>query len=78
MRGPLVYCLEGMDQNGADVFTAGLPAKATLTADFRKELLGGVKVITTDGTGKDKLTAVPYYTWQNRGKTPMTVWITEP
>ena len=78
MRGPLVYCLEGMDQNGADVFNVGLPAKATLTADFRKELLGGVKVITTDGTGKDKLTAVPYYTWQNRGKTPMTVWITEP
>ena len=68
-RGPVVYCLEGVD-NGGHVLQTSLPLDETLTAAFRPDLLGGVDVIR----GK-AVTAVPYYAWNNRGKGEMAVWI---
>ena len=44
-RGPLVYCLEEVD-NGPDLNDIVLPRDAALTAEFDEELLGGVVVIT--------------------------------
>jgi hypothetical protein len=68
-RGPLVYCLEAVDNGGA---TSGvtLPLDAPLTHAFRKDLLGGIEVITGPS-----LTAIPYYAWANRGRGEMSVWI---
>lgn len=43
-RGPLVYCLEAVD-NGGTVFNLALPREAELTAEFRSDLLGGVMTI---------------------------------
>ncbi|MDA0765319.1 MAG: glycoside hydrolase family 127 protein [Verrucomicrobia bacterium] len=81
MRGPLVYCLEGVDNPDLDLFQISLPPKGALTTDFKPNLLGGVNVIRATGTdGKNtplKLTAIPYYAWCNREKGPMTVWIKE-
>ncbi|MGE5244672.1 MAG: glycoside hydrolase family 127 protein [Betaproteobacteria bacterium] len=67
-RGPVVYCLEGID-NGGRVLDTVVPLDEKLTATFRPDLLGGVEVIT----GK-AITAVPYYAWNNRGKGEMVVW----
>jgi len=44
MRGPLVYCLEGVD-NGGEVRNLVLSPDAILRAEFRPGLLGGVTVI---------------------------------
>ena len=44
MRGPLVYCLEGVDNNGR-VRNLVLPPDAALTTEFRPDLLGGVTVL---------------------------------
>jgi len=44
MRGPLVYCLEGVD-NGGRVRNLVLPPHGTLSAEFRPDLLGGVTVL---------------------------------
>ena len=44
-RGPLVYCVEEVD-NKADVRTLALPADAKLRAAHRPKLLGGVTVLT--------------------------------
>jgi len=44
-RGPLVYCLEGVDNNGA-VRGLALPREAELRAEPRGDLLGGVTVVT--------------------------------
>jgi DUF1680 family protein len=81
MRGPLVYCLEGMDHPGADVMSMSLPADAALRSEPRADLLGGVTVITgqalADGGQSVPLTAVPYYAWANRDKSAMTVWIAQ-
>jgi DUF1680 family protein len=45
MRGPLLYCLEGIDHPGIDVRDVVLPADAVLSPDFEPDLLGGVIVL---------------------------------
>ena len=79
MRGPLVYCLEAADQPDLNLFNLVLPRAAEMTAKHRNELLGGVTVLEgealADGKSPIKITAIPYYAWQNRTKGAMTVWI---
>jgi DUF1680 family protein len=78
LRGPLVFCVEGVDVEGNKVDDLILPDNAPLTSDFRSDLLGGVQVITGDAQrdGKPvKITAIPYYAWANRGKGEMAVWL---
>lgn len=48
-RGPLVYAMEQIDQNGASLNDISLRAGATGTAEFRKDLLGGVWVLKFPG-----------------------------
>ncbi len=43
-RGPVVYCLEGVD-NGGSVRDIALPRETKLEASFEKDLLGGVVVV---------------------------------
>ena len=85
-RGPLVYCLEGPD-NENHVLDLVIPDAAPLSTEFQPSLLGGVVTImgeaetakrTIDGgiepDAKRKFTAIPYYAWAHRGRAPMTVW----
>ena len=46
-RGPLVYCLEGVDNDGA-LDELALPRSATLETRFEPDLLGGVVTIRGD------------------------------
>jgi DUF1680 family protein len=48
-RGPLVYCLEGADHPGLDVWAMLLPPEAPLIAEEAPELLGGVVVLRSRG-----------------------------
>ncbi len=68
-RGPILYCVEAPD-NGGSVRTLILQDSATLDAQFRPDLLGGVTVLRGSN-----LTAIPYAVWNNRGFADMTVWI---
>lgn len=70
-RGPLVYCVEGVDLERS-ALTAKMPPLAELRTASRPELLGGVTVITNT-TGD--FTAIPYYAWANRAPTDMAVWL---
>ena len=73
-RGPLVYCLESVDNPSVDIFTAQLDA-TSLRDEFVPDLLGGCVVIhgkTTDGV---PLKFIPYFLWANRGESQMTVWV---
>lgn len=84
-RGPIVYCLEGIDQNDKHVFNFYAPQLKNLSANFESSLLGGVVTITgkgkaLKGTGKysdPSFKAIPYYAWNNRGAGEMTVWMPE-
>ena len=86
MRGPIVYCAEGVD-NGGRALDLVLPDDAELTAEHRSDLLGGVTVIkakgqrvVNDADGQTRLepadiTLIPYYAWAHRGKGEMAVWL---
>jgi len=81
MRGPVVYCLEAVDNPGADVLSLALPPKAELQAEHRAALLGGVTLLKgealAEGGQPVSLIAVPSYAWANREKGAMTIWISE-
>jgi len=84
-RGPLVYCVEGVDHGGA-VRDLVLPDEAELRAEAAPDLLGGVTVlrgparrVVREGdavrTTDVELRAVPYYAWCHRGAGEMAVWL---
>ncbi len=90
-RGPLVYCFEGVDNQG-DVLSLSLQKEGSLEVSaFQENLLGGTVTITVDAFRTDaidelytdkapgakpcKAVAVPYYTWGNRGENQMRVWM---
>ena len=76
-RGPLVYCVEGVDHNG-DVDGLRLDHDAPMTVLHVPELLGGSTVLrgkaTCDGIVVP-FQAVPYALWNHRGDGPMAVWL---
>ena len=90
MRGPLVYCFEGVD-NG-DVRALRIDRSQTPTiSEFDPQLLGGTVKITAKAfraedcddlysDAAEELTpceavAIPYYAWGNRGENDMRVWV---
>lgn len=89
-RGPLVYCFESVD-NGNDVLSLSLPTDSKLMVSDRNETLDAVTITakavrmeSADSLYSDNppveteytATAVPYYTWGNRGENQMRVWMT--
>lgn len=68
-RGPLVYCAEWADNKGK-VSNLAISPKAGFKPEFRKYLLNGVTVLNGGG-----IIAIPYYSWANRGKGEMAVWL---
>jgi uncharacterized protein len=47
MRGPLLYCVEQVDNPGVDLRDIVLPAEANFSVRSRPDLLGGVTVLET-------------------------------
>lgn len=92
-RGPLIYCVEATD-NDSQLHRLTLPRAASVEAQQRPELLGGVVTLSAtaqadagDGwqgglyrpappaTTKTRLTAIPYFAWDNREPGEMLVWL---
>ena len=73
-RGPLVYCLESVDNRNIDIFDAELDP-SSLHDEFVPELLGGCVVIHGKNTDGKPLKFIPYFLWANRGESKMTVWV---
>lgn len=85
-RGPIVYCVEGVDHEGrvADLL---LTDDAPLKAEHRHDFLGGVTVVVAQARRGERaengelqvqpvsLLAIPYYAWCHRGATSMAVWL---
>ncbi len=73
-RGPLVYCLESVDNPDVDIFTAHLDPDS-LSNEFVLNLLGGCVVIHAKTMDGKPLKFIPYFLWANRGESQMTVWV---
>ncbi|OFY40718.1 MAG: six-hairpin glycosidase [Bacteroidetes bacterium GWF2_40_14] len=87
-RGPILYAMEGCDQDHPFVFDIVVPEGTNFSNKFEKDILGGV--ITLEGKGfavefdaQSKKTvnrplnfkAIPYCTWNNRGVFSMVTWL---
>jgi DUF1680 family protein len=82
-RGPIVYCLEGVDQHDSTVFNKVITVNTPIEANYQSQKLGGIvelsgqaEEVEADGTVKSvPFKAIPYSTWDNRGADQMEVWI---
>lgn len=85
--GPLVYCVESKDNNNA-AWNLVLPEKPAFNVVYRPDFLGGINVINfaapvtsigadrkTVQTTTQTVTAIPYFSWNNRGAASMQVWL---
>jgi DUF1680 family protein len=68
-RGPIVFCVEIIDNDIDSVFQLFLSDDDKLEAMDREDLLNGITFITGN------INFIPYYSWANRGKSEMTVWV---
>ncbi len=75
MRGPLVYCLEGIDNPDTDLFHTALRRAQELRDEYRPDLLGGVRVVKGHTMEVTEFTAIPFFAWANRAVSPMRVWM---
>jgi DUF1680 family protein len=86
-RGPLIYCVEQLN-NGGPEQTYLIPENAVFSTAFDSNTLNGIVAIkarvpslqpTPDGKGVEtkeaEVTAIPYFTWANRGQSRMDVWL---
>ena len=72
-RGPLVYCIEEVD-NPEDFGSLAVSEDTGFTESYREDLLGGVVTISTVSDGPS-LNFIPYYAWDNREAGRMRVWV---
>lgn len=73
-NGPLIYCLEQIDNKSIDILKAKIAEEPKLSLVYDPDLLGGINIIKGDLTKGKKFTAIPYYTWLNRGPNKMQIW----
>lgn len=87
-RGPIVYCLEGPDNKDATVMNIVVDKSQPINAVYNPALLNGVMTLQMKGSSTKRqldtdvllkseqdVTAIPYYSWANRGAGEMEVWI---
>ena len=83
-RGPFVLCAEGVDNAGAtqrfffndspNTREAKLSTCSTNTGTFIQASLSATALTEGGGAKKANLVLTPYYAWNNRGTSSMTVW----
>jgi len=87
-RGPIVYALESIDQPQEYLFDIVIPRESEIHSHYQNDLLNGVVVLEGDASMIEKnntgntqkpftFKAVPYSTWNNRGKGQLALWIAE-
>ncbi len=89
MRGPVVYCAEGID-NGPDLKNVRIDRQAVFTLRDSAFLLPSLHTTAYQQPESDRLytvaednwveiplTLIPYYAFANRGITEMYVWLLE-
>lgn len=79
-RGPILFCFEGIDNEGeADKIV--VRDDVDINFHYQDKLMNGTYALQAKGylegnTKEQRLfTAIPYYQWSNRGTGKMAVWI---
>ena len=72
-RGPLVYCMEEVD-NPEGFDELNISPSVTFETAFQPDLLCGVETVKAV-SGDQVLNFIPYYAWDNRTAGKMKVWV---
>ncbi|MFW9897887.1 MAG: glycoside hydrolase family 127 protein [Candidatus Thorarchaeota archaeon] len=72
--GPLIYCMEQIDNTKFNIFRAEISRNSNLRVSYKSDLLGGINVIEGNLLDNKKFVAIPYYSWCNRGPNKMQIW----
>jgi DUF1680 family protein len=78
--GPIVYCIEGCDNENLSEIC--IPSDTKMSVEYDGNMLGGINVVKGDAVNASgehvNFTAIPYYALGNREKgSPYKVWIPE-
>ena len=73
-RGPLVYCLENIDNPGFNIFNEKINEDGLHVIEQNSDL-NGIKWIRGKTLSGFELTFIPYAFWGNRGPSQMNVWV---
>lgn len=73
--GPLIYCLENIDNKDLDISELIIAAEPHLKTKFNSSFLERVAIIKGKTRSGKIFKAIPYFAWCNRGKSKMRVWI---
>jgi DUF1680 family protein len=73
-RGPLVYCLESVDNPDVNIFSATIDYES-LHVVHDPGVLGGCWLMHAKSLADENLTLIPYHLWGNRGASQMTVFV---
>jgi DUF1680 family protein len=93
MRGPVVYCFEGID-NGENIHELHInKGEEIAVGEYEPTLLSGIVPLKVKGTRifnhdslyfegdysmeAEEMRAIPYYAWGNRGLNQMRIWMHE-
>ncbi len=86
-RGPIVYCVEGADNNGAALNIIAPPSTGFRTEPYAvldenvMSVVADLPVVEVGADGVSvqtkikQIRAIPYYAWCNRGNNPMQIWL---
>jgi len=86
-RGPIIYCVEGADNKGKAWNILAPSSSSFQIENFKVQNENVVSIVSdlpvlqigndgmTANTTLQKVRAIPYYTWCNRGSNPMQVWL---
>jgi uncharacterized protein len=88
-RGPMIYCAEGIDNQGK-ISNLIMPPTASFSSVFETSVLNGITLVKTEvpaiitdqqgqavKTVMQPFVAIPYYAWANRGRNEMEIWMPE-
>ncbi|QHT67520.1 glycoside hydrolase family 127 protein [Rhodocytophaga rosea] len=73
-KGPLVYCVEGVD-NGGKVSNIAISSNTAFSIEKKSSLINGITVIHGKTANQRGFMAIPYYAWSHRGPGEMAVWL---
>ncbi len=76
-RGPLVYCLESIDNPATVIPGAAIDTTKEVEPRFSENHFGGAWLLEGSDPAGNFLTFIPYFCWANRGQSNMEVWVRE-
>jgi len=71
---PFYKVLEQKDNKNFDIFKTFILRNQEFIVKYKRELLGGINIVTGKNSNNEIFTAISYFVWNNRGPEKMQIW----